>query len=221
MRNRIAAAVFGLALALPSLSFASTWEIDGTHSSVTFSIRHLAISNVRGEFTKVSGAVALDEKNLKESTVEATIDASSITTNNEKRDGHLKSPDFFDVQKFPTITFKSTSIAKAGGAGKFKVTGDLTMHGVTKSVVLSTVVSAPVKDPMGPGERRGAHATTTVSREDFGISWNKVVLGKEVEIEIDAELVNKGTGATSAAPKAATGTQTGGAGSAGTDAKGK
>ena len=128
---------FLLALAVPGLALAqaSSWKIDPAHTQSTFAVKHLVISTVRGEFQSTNGAVKLDEKDPTKSQIEATIDAGTINTREGKRDEHLKSPDFFEVAKYPTITFKSTKIAKAGG-DKYKVTGDLTMHGVTKPVVL-------------------------------------------------------------------------------------
>ena len=175
---------------------ASSWEIDGSHSSAQFAVRHLMVSNVRGEFGKVTGTVNFDEKDPSKSTVQATIDATTINTRDEKRDGHLKSPDFFDVAKFPTLSFKSKKVA-AAGAGKFKVTGDLTIHGVTKEVVLDVEGPAPEKkDPWG-NVKSGATATTKINRKDFGLTWNKsldgggVVVGDEVSITLDVELLKK------------------------------
>jgi polyisoprenoid-binding protein YceI len=172
------------------------WQIDPAHSSVQFSVRHLMISNVRGEFGKLSGTVSLEGKDPNSVKIEATIDASSINTRIEKRDAHLKSADFLDVEKYPTITFKSKEIEPAG-TGKWKVTGDLTLHGVTKEVVLD--VSGPtdqITDPMG-NKKVGASATTTINRKDFGLMWNKameaggVMVGDEVAIQIDVEAVQK------------------------------
>ena len=184
------------ALAIPSLAFAANYEIDSSHSSAQFAIKHVMVSTVRGEFQKVCGTVVLDEKNLKASKIEATIDASTINTREPKRDAHLKSADFFDVAKFPNITFASTSV-KAAGKDKFKVAGNLTMHGVTKPVVLDVESpSTEVKDPYG-NVKRGAVATTKLSRKDFGLNWNAaleaggVVVGDEVKITIDLELNKK------------------------------
>jgi polyisoprenoid-binding protein YceI len=178
----------GLALAAPT-----TWTIDPAHTQANFTVRHLAISNVRGEFKKTAGTVVLDEQDPKKSSVEATIETASIHTREDKRDEHLRSADFFDVAKYPTMTFKSTKVEKAG-RGKYKVTGDLTLHGVTKPVVLQ--VEGPtqeVTDPTG-SVRRGIHASTKIKRQDFGLVWNKMVeagpvVGDEVKIEIDAELI--------------------------------
>jgi polyisoprenoid-binding protein YceI len=181
------------AFAVPGLAFADAWSIDTAHTQAGFSVRHLVISTVKGEFGKTSGTVNLDDKDVTKSTVEATIDVASISTRIPDRDTHLKSPDFFDAAKFPTISFKSTKVEKAG-EGKLKVTGDLTMKGVTKSVALE--VSGPtaeIKDPWG-NTRRGLQARGKLNRQDFGLTWSKVVeagpvVGDEISIEIDAELV--------------------------------
>ncbi|MCI0571289.1 MAG: YceI family protein [Myxococcaceae bacterium] len=192
VKSLLAAAV----LCLPSLALGASYEIDPVHSSANFNIKHLMVATVRGEFTKVSGTVTLDEKAPKKSVVEATIDAASIDTHEAKRDNHLKSPDFFDVAKFPTLTFKSTDVKKLG-KGKYEVKGDLTMHGVTKPVVLA--VDAPdteVKDP-GGNIRRGATATTKLDRKDFGLKWNQaleaggVMVGDDVDVTLHLELVKK------------------------------
>ncbi len=184
-----------LALALPAAALAesSTWSIDPAHSESSFTVRHMVVSNVKGAFQKTTGTVVLDEADLTKSTVEATIDVSSLSTHQDQRDSDLKSPNFFDAAKYPTITFKSTKVEKAG-EGKLKVTGNLTMKGTTKPVVLEVEgPSQPVKDPWG-NVRRGLTATTTLNRFDFGLEYNKVieagpVVGKEVKVEINAELV--------------------------------
>jgi polyisoprenoid-binding protein YceI len=187
-------AVLLLALApLAALAEPTVWSIDPAHSQSAFSVRHMVISTVRGAFQKTTGTVKLDEGDLTKSSVEASIDASSIDTRVEQRDGHLRSPDFFDVAKYPTITFKSTKVEKAG-QGQLKVTGDLTIHGVTKPVVLA--VDGPtdaIKD--GKGLRRGLTATTSINRQDFGLKWNKAVeagpiVADEVKIQIEAEIVS-------------------------------
>jgi polyisoprenoid-binding protein YceI len=196
MRNVWFAAAVMLATAVP-VRAQSTWEIDPAHSSVGFSIRHMMVSNVRGTFGKFSGMAKANEKDLTESTVEATIDVASIDTGNAKRDDHLRSPDFFDVAKYPTITFKSRKVTPAGDK-KWKVTGDLTMHGVTKEVTLDVEgPTAEVKDPQGK-VRAGATVTTKLNRSDFGITWSKtldgggLVLGEEVGVTIDVEGVKTG-----------------------------
>ena len=172
-----------------------TYELDPAHTSVHFSVRHMMVSNVRGEFGKTSGKIMFDPANPANSTVEATIDVSSISTRDVQRDGHLKSADFLDVEKFPTITFRSTRIEVDEGGGK--VTGDLTIHGVTHSITLD--VEGPTeeaKDPWG-NQRIGASATAKLSRKDFGLVWNAsletggVLVGDEVKITIDAEAIRK------------------------------
>ncbi len=184
-----------ITLLCSSWVYASTWEIDPAHSSARFSIRHMMISNVQGEFGKVTGTVNWDEAEVTKSTVEATIDATTINTREPKRDGHLKSPDFFDVAKYPTITFKSTSVKKVG-ADRLAIKGELTMHGVTKPVTLDATYTNEVKDP-GGNTRRGASARTKLNRKDFGLKWNQtvegggVLVGDEVDIALDLELVKK------------------------------
>lgn len=175
---------------------AVTWEIDPAHSTVGFSVRHMMVSNVRGQFNKFSGSVEVDPANLAGAKVQATIDVASVDTRNEKRDEHLKSPDFFDAAKFPQITFVSKKI-EAAGDKKWKVTGALTMHGVTKDVVLDVEGPAgEVKDPMG-NTRTGASATATVNRKDFGISFSKtletggVMVGDEITVSLEIEALKK------------------------------
>jgi len=177
----------------PAFAFASTWNIDPDHSSVGFKVRHLMISNVKGVFGKVAGVVNVDDKDITKSTVTATIDTTSLDTGVAKRDAHLKSPDFIDVAKYPTMTFVSTKVVANGK--KLNVLGDLTLHGVTRPVVLEVEgPSAEVKDPMG-NLRRGASATAKINRKDYGVSWNKVLeaggvaVGDEVTINIEVELI--------------------------------
>jgi polyisoprenoid-binding protein YceI len=192
MRRSACLPIALLALA-PSMALASTWDIDPSHSNVEFSVRHMMVTTVKGHFKKASGVVEIDDKNIAKSSVEVTIDAASVDTREAKRDGHLMSPDFFDVTKYPTITFKSTKVEKAGNA-KLKVTGDLTIRGVTKPVVLTVEgPSAPLKDPFGR-TIRGVTATGKINRKDWGITWNKsldtggVLVSDEVKLEINAEL---------------------------------
>jgi polyisoprenoid-binding protein YceI len=190
MRNLLAASLVS-ALATPAL--ASDWQIDPSHSQAQFSVRHLMVSNVRGEFGKLAGSATLDESDITRSRVEATIDATTINTREPKRDAHLKSPDFFDVAKFPTLTFKSTSI-KQSGKDHLAVTGDLTIHGVTRPITLDVTITPELKSPFGD-VRRGASATGKLSRKDYGLKWNMaletggVVVGDEVSLTIDVELV--------------------------------
>ena len=199
------AALLLAALTVPALSLAegATWNIDPAHTRSGFTVRHLVISNVRGEFGKTTGKVVLDEKDPTKSSVEATIDVNTIDTRVPDRDAHLRSADFFDVAKYPTITFKSTKV-HAAGKGKLEVIGDLTMKGVTKPVVLQVDgPSAEVKGPMGEA-RRGMVARTVVNRREFGLNWSKAVeagpvVGDDVQIEIEAEMVKAGTGKQAAA----------------------
>lgn len=178
----------------PVLASASTWNIDPDHTSIEFKVRHLMVSNVKGVFGKVSGVVKIDDSDFTKSTVTATIDTTSIDTGVAKRDAHLKSPDFLDVAKYPTMTFVSTGVT-GGSGGDFKLTGNLTLHGVTRPVVLDVAgLSQEIKDPMG-AIRRGASASTTINRKDFGLTWNKmleaggVAVGDEVKINIEVEMV--------------------------------
>jgi polyisoprenoid-binding protein YceI len=197
-------AILGLMLATASPSAAQapaaaapaspdTWTIDGAHTQAGFAVKHMMVSTVRGSFGKTEGSITWDGKDVSSIKADVTIDATTITTNNEKRDTHLKSPDFFDVAKFPTITFKSKK-AEAAGAGKFKVVGDLTMRGVTKEVTLD--VEGPSQPLIAQGRARvGATATTKVNRQDYGVSWSRaldgggVVVSDEVVITIEMELV--------------------------------
>ena len=193
MRQRIVGVA--VSLLLSSWAYASTWEIDPAHSSATFAIRHMTVSNVRGEFGKVTGTVEWNDADVIKSTVQATIDVTTLNTREPKRDAHLKSPDFFDVEKYPTITFKSTQVKKAG-PNHVKVVGDLTMHGVTKPVTLDATYTGEVKDP-GGNIKRGGSAKTKLNRKDFGLTWNKaletggLLVGDEVDIALDLELAKK------------------------------
>lgn len=171
----------------------ATYEIDATHSSVHFSVRHMMLSNVRGEFTKVSGTIKFDRENPGNSSVEVVIDASSINTRDAQRDAHLKSADFLDVEKSPEMRFQSKQIEANSNGGK--VRGDLTIRGVTREVTLDVEGPTPeVKDPWGK-QRIGASATAKLNRKDFGLTWNAaletggVLVGEEVKITIDVEAV--------------------------------
>jgi polyisoprenoid-binding protein YceI len=172
---------------------AATFEIDPVHTTVQFAVRHMMVSNVRGTFGKVSGTVNLDETDPAKSSVQATIDATSLDTREPKRDAHVKSADFLDVDKYPTITFKSKRVTKVAD-DKYQAVGDLTIHGVTKEVVLD-VDGSPrtVTDPMGM-VRVGGTARTKINRKDFGITWSKsldgggVMVGDDIDITIDVEL---------------------------------
>lgn len=175
---------------------ASEWAIDPSHTTAQFSVRHLMVTDAKGSFGKVAGTLDFNDKDPTKSVVEVTIETSSIDTGDAKRDEHLKSPDFFDAANHPQITFKSTQIKKTG-KDKYKVVGDLTMRGVTKPVTLDVVgPTAPIKNPWGMTVR-GVSASGKLNRKDFGLNWNKaleaggVLVGEEVKIQIDGELVEK------------------------------
>jgi len=185
-----------LALLLPLTATASTWTLDPDHSTVQFKVRHLMISNVRGVFEKVSGTLNLDEKDITKSKVDVTIDTASVDTNIKKRDDHLRSVDFFDAAKFPTMTFTSTKVEKAG-ADKLKVFGNLSIKGKTRPVILEVENFSPeIKDPRGK-ERRGASATTNINRKDFGVNWSAtmdnggMVVAEDVAIQLEVEFIKK------------------------------
>jgi len=178
-------------------ALASDWTIDSAHSEADFKVRHMGISYVNGTLGTITGAIHLDEGNISKSSVAVSIDVSQIETREPKRNAHLKSPDFFDVAKYPAVTFKSTRVQQES-VGKLKITGDLTMHGVTKSVVLSVDgPTAPVKDPWG-NSHIAASATTQVDRKDYGLVWNKpleagagMLVGDDVAIAISIEALPK------------------------------
>lgn len=173
----------------------ATYQIDSSHSSVGFSIKHMMIAKVHGAFEKLTGILEYDPANPKEAKLDVVIEAASINTREPQRDTHLKSADFFDVEKFPTLTFKSKKVE--GSNGELKVTGDLTIHGVTKEVVLD--VEGPtgeLKDPWG-NIKIGASATTKIKRKDFGLSWNAaleaggILVGEDVAISLDVQFAKK------------------------------
>ena len=196
MRRHFIIATAVLCLVAPGLLLAASWEFDPPHTGVQFKVRHLMVSSVRGDFEKVSGKVMYDEADVTKSAADITIDASSINTRVAKRDEHLRSPDFLDVAKHPSIIFKSKRVEK-GGNGTLKMTGDLTIRGVTKEAVLTVEVPTPAIKDMQGNTRVGGQATTKISRKDFGLAWNKaleaggVVVGDEVEITIDVEIYRK------------------------------
>ena len=205
-RFRILAVAAAVALlSAAAMAQAVQYEIDPVHSSAQFSVRHMMVSNVRGEFAKVTGTVVYDPKNPKASSVEATIDATTINTHEPRRDEDLKGPNFFDVAKFPTLTFKSKKVEKAG-EGKLRVTGDLTIHGVAKQVVLDVEGPSP-EAKMGPNIKSGASAATTINRKDFGLVWNRametggVLVGDEVKITLEIEMGRKAADAAQPAPR--------------------
>ena len=169
-----------------------TWVVDPDHSVAAFSIRHMMIAQVRGQFNKIEGFIRFDPDDISASSVELTIDASSVISGVAKRDEHLMSADFLDTAKYPAISFKSSKI-QALAPGRGLVTGDLTLHGVTKSITVEVSYTDPVKDPFGDGLSRGFAIAAKLTREDFGIMWNQpmpdfgVMLGHEIELLIDLE----------------------------------
>jgi len=181
-------------LSLPAAAATSTWNIDPAHSSAQFSVRHLAISTVRGTFSKISGTVQLDESDITKSTVNVSIDVATVDTHEPDRDADLRTDKFFDVAKYPTMTFKSKKVEQVA-PGKLKVTGDFTLHGVTKEVVLDVEgPTPPVKDPWG-NQRAAVSAATKINRQAYGVKWNAnmdnggVVVGDDVSITLDVEMV--------------------------------
>ncbi|MGB8413323.1 MAG: YceI family protein [Candidatus Binatus sp.] len=193
-KTAIAIAI-AIVVALPVLAHADSWQIDPSHTSVEFTVRHMMISNVKGQFQKTTGTITANGNDPASAKIDVTIDASSVDTRVERRDAHLKSPDFLDVAKFPTITFKSTKV-EAAGPNKWAMTGDLTIHGVTRPVVLDVEGSGPPIQVMGH-TRAGASATTKIKRSDFGLIWNKtlesggVLVGDDIAVSIDVEAVKE------------------------------
>jgi polyisoprenoid-binding protein YceI len=172
----------------------TTWNIDAVHSVAEFKVKHMMISNVKGQFTALSGVLNLDESDVTRSHVEVTVEAASISTRESQRDTHLKSADFFDVEKHPTLTFRSTRISRTGD-GELHVTGDLSIHGVTREVVFSVEgPTPPAKDPWG-NTRIGASATTKINRKDYGLTWNAaletggILVGDEVTLTLDVQFI--------------------------------
>jgi polyisoprenoid-binding protein YceI len=181
------------ALATPQTT-TTTWNIDPAHSAAEFKVKHMMISNVKGQFTGVSGKLSLNEAEITKSTVEASIDAASLTTGDAQRDAHVKSAEFLDVEKFPALTFKSTRVTRTG-EGELAVAGDLTIHGVTRNVEFAVEgPTAPAKDPWG-NTRVGLSATTKISRKDFGLTWNAaletggILIGDDINITLDVQFV--------------------------------
>ncbi len=172
----------------------TTWKIDPAHSAAEFKVRHMMISNVRGQFTAIEGSLTLDESDIAKSRVEAVIDASSISTREAQRDAHLKSADFFDVAKYPTLTFRSSRVTRSAD-GELAVVGDLTIHGVTREATFAVEgPTPPAKDPWG-NTRIGLSATAKINRKDYGLTWNAaleaggVLVGEEVTIMLDVQFV--------------------------------
>ena len=171
------------------------WEIDPAHSEAIFSVKHMMFSTVRGHFNVLSGHLHIDEEHPENSWVDAQVDANSVDTRDEKRDGHLRSPDFVDAEHYPILTFKSTKVEKVGG-NEYRVLGDLTMHGVTKPVVFKAEYNGQGKNPWGL-QVAGLSAKSKVNRKDWGLNWNAalesggVLVSEDVNIEIDLEAVQK------------------------------
>jgi polyisoprenoid-binding protein YceI len=185
---------FGLLLVGGSVLLATEWNVDPAHSTAAFAVKHMMVSTVHGNFSNVKGTVDYDAGKLNEAKANLTIEVASLSTSNERRDNHLKSPDFFDAQKYPTITFVSTKVVP-GSTGKFQLVGDMTMHGVTKQITFDVAgPESPIKDGKG-NMHTGATATSRISRKDFGLTWNKaiegggVTVGDDVDITIEVELV--------------------------------
>lgn len=183
-----------MATATTSPATTITWKLDPAHSGAEFKVKHMMISNVKGSFSGLNGTLVEDKADPTRSHVEASIDIATISTGDAQRDGHLKSADFFDAEKYPTMTFKSTQVEQKG-EGEYRVTGDLTLHGVTKPVTFAVEgPSAPGKDPWG-NTRIGLSATAKINRKDFGLSWNAALetggflVGEEVQITIDAQFI--------------------------------
>lgn len=196
MKNIIRICMTAALFLLPAMAFASTWQIDPVHTNIQFTVRHLMISNVKGVFHKFNGTFEIDDKDITKTKASATIDTASIDTGIEKRDEDLRSANFFEVVKYPTMTFESKKFTRVG-TNKFQMTGDLTMHGVTREVVLDMEgLGTIVKDPWG-GMRRGATLVTRINRKDFGLTYNKVLetggvmVGDDVAVNIEVELVRK------------------------------
>jgi polyisoprenoid-binding protein YceI len=196
MKRYVLSVVTVMMMAVPFFAFASTWQMDPDHSNFQFKVKHLTVSNVKGDFGKWKGVVNLDDQNISSLKVDLTIDASSVNTGHVKRDEHLRGPDFFDVTKFPTITFASKKVTQTD-TNRLKITGDLTIRGVTREVTLDVEGLTPeVKDPWG-GFRRGATATGKINRKEFGLTWSKtldsggLVVGDEVDIYAEVEMVRK------------------------------
>jgi polyisoprenoid-binding protein YceI len=196
MKRVIGSILAVFALIIPIHVHAATWQIDPDHSNFQFKVRHMTVSNVKGEFNKARGVVTIDDNDITNLKVELTLDAASINTDHAKRDDHLRSEDFFYVAKYPTITFVSKKVTRVD-ENRLKVIGDLMIRGVTKEITVDVEGPTPeVKDP-GGNIRRGATGTAKINRKDFGIAWSKVldggglVVGDEVNISVEIELVRK------------------------------
>ena len=184
-------------VAVPALANATEWTVDPAHSTASFTVKHMMVSTVRGEFGKITGTATVNKPDYSDAQVDITIDATTVDTREPKRDAHLRSPDFFDVQKFPTLTFKSKRVDKGKEKGHLNLVGDLTMHGVTKEVTFDvTGPSQEMKTPFGT-IAMGAEAKAKINRKDFGLNWNKaleaggVLVSEDVNIDINLELSKK------------------------------
>ena len=196
MKRSIMVLLMGMALGMPLIAAAATYQLDADHSSIQFKIRHLTVSNVTGTFNKFKGSASLEGEDPSTLKAEVTIEAASVDTGHEKRDEHLRNPDFLDTAKYPAIAFVSKKVIK-GDSGKLKIVGDLTLHGVTREITVDLDGPTPeIKDP-GGNFRRGATGSARIDRRDFGITWNKVldsgglVVGNEVTIYVEIEWVRK------------------------------
>ena len=197
MKRNLLIGVIMLLLAAPALASGATWQIDPGHSSFQFKIRHMMVSNVRGDFGKITkGVIFLDDREVSNIKAEVIIEAASINTGHAKRDEHLRGPDFFDVTRYPTITFVSKQVTRID-SDKLRATGELTIHGITREIILDVYGLTPeIKDPGGTF-RRGVTATSKINRKDFGLTWNRVldtggvVVGDEVEISVEIEMLRK------------------------------
>lgn len=185
-------ATIGLVLTCSQTAQAALYRADQVHSTIGFTVKHLMVSEVKGEFTDYQTLINFDSNDLKSSNVDVTIQVSSINTRNEKRDKHLKTSEFFDADNHPTITFKSTDITKTDNG--YTISGDLTIRGVTKAISIPCAINGPVKNPMGEGEDViGINGKATINRQDFGVSWNKemdqggYVVGNDVTIDVELE----------------------------------
>jgi len=190
MKKLLSVAALLAFASVPCLAQTTAWQVDPAHTNSQFAVKHLGISTVRGQFTKTTGQIQLDEKDVTKSSVEVTVDTTTIDTRVAARDNDVKGPHYLDVEKFPTMTFKSKSVASAG-EGKLKITGDLTLHGVTKEVAFDVDgPSAAITDPW-KNLRRGASAVTKINRHDFGIDGGGLAVGDDVTITIDLEFIRK------------------------------
>lgn len=187
MKNRLLTLILAGTFAFPALADSATWQFDPNHSDAHFSVKHMGISIVPGDFPKLSGTAQIDDEDISKSSVNATIDVASLTTRVERRDNDLKSPNWFDVAKYPTMTFQSTKIVKTG-AGAVTMTGNLTIHGVTKEVTFDVMdLTVPISTPQGM--HRGVSASTKIDRRDFGLAADGPVVGNDISIDLYIDLV--------------------------------